>query len=193
MVHLYVEILPSHLKFCGWIFIDIESCSQSCQLKRVIWAIKYHVYTLGAGVTWLRSVRCPWAHSPDRRIPGCVSAPSHHALGVLWAPLRGGWNVRCLTTKLCLVPFLHFTPQMRSSSATQKDAVIFVNGTGYSLGSQEIWASFWLYCPVICVDLSFKKWNKMGWGCLGFKHSSESPEGLLHMLSWAPPLEFLTQ
>lgn len=44
MVHLYVEILPSHLKFCGWIFIDIESCSQSCQLKRVIWAIKYHVY-----------------------------------------------------------------------------------------------------------------------------------------------------
>ena len=143
--------------------------------------------------TWLRSVRCPWAHSPDCRIPGCVSAPSHHALGVLWAPLRGGWNVRCLTTKLCLVPFLHFTPQMRSSSATQKDAVIFVNGTGYSLGSQEIWESFWLYCPVIGVDLPFKKWNKMGWGCLGFKHSSESPEGLLHMVSWAPSLEFLTQ
>lgn len=43
MVHLYVEILSSHLKFCGWIFIDIEGCSQSCQLKRVIWVIKFHV------------------------------------------------------------------------------------------------------------------------------------------------------
>lgn len=43
MVHLYIELLSSHLKFWGWIFIDIESCPQSCKLKRVTWVIKYHV------------------------------------------------------------------------------------------------------------------------------------------------------
>lgn len=149
--------------------------------------------TLGAGVNMAKV--CPVPVSPQPRLPNswlCVCSLASRSR----CPLSSAsWRLECqmFNDKALLSPLpafyspneVQFCHSKRCSHLCEWYR-IFSGKSGNLRVLLTLLSSDWCR-PAI------QKMEQMGWGCLGFKHSSESPEGLLHMVSWAPPLEFLTQ